>query len=302
MTTSLTVIGGYLGAGKTTLINALLAHNPTERLAILVNDFGQVNIDARLIAAHDGPTLRLTNGCVCCSLADDLGSALTRLEAFTLDHVLIEASGAALPRNVAAMGDTWPGFRLNQCVVLVDAADVVRLERDPYVGPLVKSQLSDADLRLATKLDLCDTPQVRLDDLTARYGTTRPISHGDIDPTVLFSPPTAPMGAQLGPAPAHNFVTATFERSGDKSVTLPLLEVRQLLARAAHKLERAKGWIATEHGHYLVQLAGRRVVTQRCAAPADGGSSIALISKGADAKTLARELEQLASAQSSPDS
>ena len=65
----LTVIGGYLGAGKTTLLNQLLRHNAGRRLAVVVNDFGSINIDAALITEHDGETMSLANGCICCSLA-----------------------------------------------------------------------------------------------------------------------------------------------------------------------------------------------------------------------------------------
>ena len=62
-----TIVGGYLGAGKTTLINRLLEDDHSLRIAVLVNDFGEINVDADLIADHDGQTLALTNGCVCCS-------------------------------------------------------------------------------------------------------------------------------------------------------------------------------------------------------------------------------------------
>ena len=105
----LTVIGGYLGAGKTTLINRLLAGEHSRHLGVLINDFGDINIDVDLIAQHDGETLALTNGCVCCSIADDLGAALESMRTKEIDHVLIEASGVAQPARVADYGLTWPG-------------------------------------------------------------------------------------------------------------------------------------------------------------------------------------------------
>src|SRR5689334_11982857 len=74
-----TVIGGFLGAGKTTLVNALLAQPGGARLAVLVNDFGAVNIDASLIAAREGDTIALSNGCVCCAMGDDLGRGIAAL-------------------------------------------------------------------------------------------------------------------------------------------------------------------------------------------------------------------------------
>ena len=131
-----TVVAGYLGAGKTTLINELLRHDHGRRLAVLVNDFGAVNIDAALIADHDGQTISLKNGCVCCSIADELGDALDRVLALepAPDQIVIEASGVADPANVAAYGQGWPGCRLDAVVVLADAETVQAKSRDQFVG------------------------------------------------------------------------------------------------------------------------------------------------------------------------
>jgi len=68
----LTIIGGFLGSGKTSLVNHILHHSDGRRVAVLVNDFGSVNIDARLIVAVEGETISLANGCVCCTIRDDL--------------------------------------------------------------------------------------------------------------------------------------------------------------------------------------------------------------------------------------
>ena len=72
----LTVIGGYLGAGKTTLLNRLLSEPHGQKIMVMVNDFGAINIDAALIERADGDTLSLTNGCVCCTMGNDLFMAL----------------------------------------------------------------------------------------------------------------------------------------------------------------------------------------------------------------------------------
>ena len=151
-----TVVAGYLGAGKTTLINELLAHDHGRRLAVLVNDFGAVNIDAALIADHDGQTISLNNGCVCCSIADELGEALDRVLALepAPDQIVIEASGVADPANVAAYGQGWPGCRLDAVVVLADAETVQAKSHDQFVGELVTRQLRRANIVMATKCDL----------------------------------------------------------------------------------------------------------------------------------------------------
>ncbi|HBM56866.1 MAG TPA: cobalamin biosynthesis protein P47K, partial [Acidimicrobiaceae bacterium] len=101
------VLGGWLGAGKTTLLNRLLrAASDGERIAVVVNDVGEVCLDAELVAARDGDTVELTNGCVCCSIGDSLGVTLRDLVLSDRppDRLVIEASGVAEPDRVAAYG------------------------------------------------------------------------------------------------------------------------------------------------------------------------------------------------------
>ncbi len=166
----LLVLGGYLGAGKTTLINELLrAQGPATvagpqgersdaglRIGVLVNDFGALNIDAELIAAQAGETVALTNGCACCSIQDDLGEAFERLcgIADELDLVLVEASGVAHPDKIATFGHTWPGLRPGPTVVVADATRLPTLWRDKFVGQLVKRQIRVADHVVLTRADL----------------------------------------------------------------------------------------------------------------------------------------------------
>ena len=157
----LTIIGGYLGAGKTTLINRLLRHNEGRRLAVIVNDFGRINIDAELIESRDGDTINLANGCICCTLGGDLAMTLLNLaeSANPPDHVIIEASGVADPAQVAQYGH-MPGLRLDGVIVLADAEMVRQKARDKYVGEQVRQQLRAADVLLLNKVDLA-TPESR---------------------------------------------------------------------------------------------------------------------------------------------
>ena len=99
----MTVIGGFLGAGKTTLVNHLLAETGGVKFAVLVNDFGALAIDGDLVARHGGDTITLANGCICCAIGDDLLATVAGLVAGAdpPDHILIEASGIADPRPIA---------------------------------------------------------------------------------------------------------------------------------------------------------------------------------------------------------
>ena len=97
-TIPVTLIGGYLGAGKTTLVNHLLRNADGRRLAVLVNEFGALPIDADLIVARDGNLISISGGCICCSFGSDLLAALIELKGRgdAIDHLLIETSGVAL--------------------------------------------------------------------------------------------------------------------------------------------------------------------------------------------------------------
>ena len=152
------VIGGYLGAGKTTLVNHLLRHAGGRRIAVLVNDFGEVDIDADLIVGQDGEVLSLAGGCVCCSFGSDLVGTLMALPERSPppEVVLIELSGVALPAAVVRSARLAPGIDVVGTLVVLDAADVARQAADRYVGDTVRQQLADADLLLLNKTDLVD--------------------------------------------------------------------------------------------------------------------------------------------------
>jgi G3E family GTPase len=151
-----TVIGGFLGAGKTTLLNRLLRDSAGLRLAVLVNDFGAINIDSRLIASEAADVVELTNGCVCCQIGDDLTSALIRvLEApRPFDAVVVEASGVSDPWRIAQFGRADPALALSSVVVLVDAGSVVAHARDPLLADTLERQIRAADLIVVNKTDL----------------------------------------------------------------------------------------------------------------------------------------------------
>ena len=149
------VIGGYLGAGKTTLINKILGDNHGLRVGVLINDFGAINIDAKLIQGQEGPLISLANGCVCCRLGNELGSGIETLLNVTptLDAVLVETSGVAYPAKIASYAKTWPGLAPGGTLVMADANRIQLLAMDKFVGPLIIEQLRQADRVLVTKLD-----------------------------------------------------------------------------------------------------------------------------------------------------
>ena len=154
----LTVIGGFLGAGKTTLVNSILAQSEARHLAVLVNDFGDLSIDGALISARGARTISLANGCVCCTLVGGLAQAL--IDVLELDpppdHILIEASGVSDPQRITQIARADRAFAEDATVVVAAADQIEGLAGDRYVGDTVLRQLEQANLIVFNKRDLVD--------------------------------------------------------------------------------------------------------------------------------------------------
>ncbi|MGI9161450.1 MAG: GTP-binding protein [Mycobacterium sp.] len=121
----------------------------------MVNDFGDINVDADLLDSTDGEIVALANGCIGCTMADGLATVLTDLldRADTIDHVIIKASGVSDPVKIAHYGLSF-GFSLQGVIVVADAEQVRRQTSDKYVGDTVVQHLQNADL-LVLKKQIC---------------------------------------------------------------------------------------------------------------------------------------------------
>ncbi|WP_407193139.1 CobW family GTP-binding protein [Bradyrhizobium sp. STM 3566] len=152
-----TIISGFLGAGKTTLINRLL-HNPgDDRLAVLVNDFGSVNIDQDLIKVETQNRIELSNGCVCCSIQDDLAAGLVSLSRFPdkFTRVALECSGVSHPAGILKIFDSDPIrelFYVDGLFCLIDTSNL--LDLDFRSTELAIDQAAMSDLVFLNKTDL----------------------------------------------------------------------------------------------------------------------------------------------------
>ena len=179
-----TVIGGYLGSGKTTLINNVISEDHGLKLALLINDFGDINIDAALIESQEGDVLSLSNGCVCCTLTDDFSKAMEKIKSSSenFDRVIIEMSGIGEPFKVVSYVDETDYF-LDGVVVLLDVTKIKDWAENKYVGPLIIRQIESADLLVGTHLDLVEDLKAKeignwLENFTDSVFLQTPISLG----------------------------------------------------------------------------------------------------------------------------
>jgi len=156
----LTILTGFLGAGKTTLLNRLLNGEQPLRAAVLVNDFGSVNIDSELVVGVEDDMISLANGCVCCEIRDDLLAAVERLVTSPAppEHIILEASGVADPAGIWATfaGSRSPDWvRLDGVTCVVDAEQIFRhLDEAPELLMLKTRQIGFADIVVLNKIDL----------------------------------------------------------------------------------------------------------------------------------------------------
>jgi len=153
----LTIIGGFLGSGKTSLLNHIINNTRGKRFAVLVNDFGEINIDAKLIVSVEGETVSLANGCVCCSIRDDLLTEVLKLFAGDVvpEHIVIETSGVSKPISVAEtfLNPATLSLVDVQNMITVLDADLVIDDQADYTD-LAYSQIAVADLVVINKTDL----------------------------------------------------------------------------------------------------------------------------------------------------
>ncbi|WP_265517214.1 cobalamin biosynthesis protein CobW [Nitratireductor luteus] len=216
-----TVVTGFLGAGKTTLIRNVLERAGGKRLAIIVNEFGDAGIDGEILKScgiencPEENVLELANGCICCTVADDFVPALEQILSREpkVDHILIETSGLALPKPLV-QAFQWPAIRnrvtVDGVIAVVDgpalaegrvaadldALDAQRaaddsLDHDDPIEEVFDDQVACADLIILSKSDLLDAAgneraRGRIEAHLARSVKIVPSTHGKVDPALLL--------------------------------------------------------------------------------------------------------------------
>ncbi len=281
-----TVITGFLGAGKTTLIRHLMQNPQGKRLAVLVNEFGTVGVDGEILkscADENCPVeniVELANGCICCTVADEFIPTIETLLALPHrpDHILIETSGLALPKPLLKAFD-WPAIRskitVDGVITLADAEavaaghfqgeltpeQIAAGEHDTPLGEVFEDQIACADIVLLTKADLAGEDGLKaaravVEAEAEEKGRKLPIltmSEGVIDPRVILG-----LGAaaedDLAARPSHHDGEDGHEHDDFNSVVMDLPEVSDVATLVAaietlareHRILRVKGYVAVK--------------------------------------------------------
>ena len=267
----LTVITGYLGAGKTTLINRML-RQASAPFAVIVNDLGALPVDAALISAEAASTLTLTNGCACCQLQSDLSAQLTQLRQAGFGAVVLEASGVAKATNLVSITSQADGYQLAKIITLVDATAVPRLMEDRYLTGVVVEQIKAGDSVYQTKAGPEITPSLLALRADARFLSSEGQLPVDIDPYHLIERSDSAKTVAVTPQFQHRVVYP-------KTSLQP--ESLKVFIDRSPAVQRVKGWLVVESGTYLIQATRDRFVAQP--AVVNHGAGLQFIWQGTEA-------------------
>lgn len=288
-----TIIGGFLGAGKTTLLNHILQSDLSLKAAVLVNDFGSINIDSQLIKSNDGKVMNLANGCICCSISGDLVGQIESLLSMPEppEHLLIEASGVSDPGRIASVLNYKlfrDQVRVDAVITLVDA-DQFHVAYDEY-PMLAQVQLQTADLVILNKTDLCS--EQKLAKLKERWIP----KNCTVIKTRNASVPLALLGLQGGfqetPTPrakqtcdenhdSHDELFESFSWHGHTPLNPEILKTA--IASLSPAVYRAKGIFSIEgekQKQLILQKVGSRISWSEQQLDPKGHSSSSLVMIG----------------------
>ena len=250
----LTLISGYLGTGKTTLINQLL-RTTKKKIALLVNDFGDVNIDESLIESRTDSLLSIAGGCVCCSYGNELIETLESMNSSELlpDHIVLEASGIALPSKIIQTVSLMNFLSFHGTVLLTDASRIQAQLNDVYISDTIRLQIHQHDLLVLNKTDLIGKEDLSncmdalLKNFQIRKVLTTVNAHIEEKDMLLdFVPNEKYKRAEIKSEKkmGHGFISSTIKPTG----TIDTDALSTLLRNPTYNIERAKGFFKNKNG------------------------------------------------------
>ncbi|MBZ5497294.1 MAG: GTP-binding protein [Acidobacteriia bacterium] len=254
--TPIALITGALGSGKTTLLRQVLS-GTDRRLAVLMNEFGEIAIDSRILPGDNLRIIELAGGCVCCELAGEFEAAVTEIiERFQPELIVVEATGVAEADALAyEVQDNLPQVRLDSVINLVDAYASIE---HPEIGYSARSQLQQADIILINKIDLVEPSAVAaVENQVRKYNDRafllRCIRCG-LDPRILFGLDIKRRDLVRTPHSGQSYDSFAF--TTDR--ILGRAKFEQLIADLPPAIYRAKGFVLLDDDAFLFNyVAGR---------------------------------------------
>ncbi|MEM9151083.1 MAG: GTP-binding protein, partial [Cyanobacteria bacterium P01_F01_bin.3] len=305
-----TLVTGFLGSGKTTFINQLLENVLNLRVAILVNELGQIDIDSQLIRSQDKNKVELTNGCICCSINDSLTQSVIDIlkRRNSVDYLVVETTGVADPLPIMQTflaTELWSVTRLDAVITLVDSEsfDLQTL----YDSKAAEQQVLYADILVLNKADLVKVD--RLHSLHADLSGFRPkariltASYGHVPWELLLDVKLTrrekliqnPLLGSVLPKPSSHlqddgFVSIEFE--SDRPFSLHAFQ-RFLESQLPLEVIRGKGvlWFEESQERHVFQLCGQRVTLQNDNWDGQPKNELVLIGRNLDHPSLQTQLQ-----------
>ena len=250
----LTLISGYLGTGKTTLINQLL-RTTKKKIALLVNDFGDVNIDESLIESRTDSLLSIAGGCVCCSYGNELIETLESMNSSEIlpDYIVLEASGIALPSKIIQTISLMNFLSFHGTVLLTDASRIQAQLNDVYISDTIRLQIQEHDLLVLNKTDLIgeedlsNCMDVLLKNFQIKKLLTTVNAHIEEKEMLFdFVPNEKHKGNEIKfeKKMDHGFISSTIKPTG----TIDADALGTLFRNPTYNIERAKGFFKNKDG------------------------------------------------------
>ena len=274
-----TILTGFLGAGKTTLLNRILNGDHGLRVAVLVNDFGDINIDTELIIGVEDNAISLANGCVCCQIRDDLIETVEEVigRPEYPEYILLEASGVAEPAGIA-MTFVSPQFhdriRLDSIISVVDAEQVFAYPDYPGLVELKLRQIGFSDMVILNKVDLVSQEELQnvhdwIEDRLNRVRIVEAVhcnvpleillAVGRFDPAHMVLQHDDDEDHDHGPVNAgHAFDTWSYETERPFSLTAVRDMVRRELPASIYRCKGIVFAADTPEKRLTLQTVGRR--------------------------------------------
>lgn len=253
----LTIITGYLGAGKTTLLRNIL-ETSGKRIAVIMNEFGEIGIDGKLLRGKNVEIKELDGGCVCCSLTGEFEAAVKEVIAKTKpEHILVETTGVAEPDAlISDVQDNIDEVRLDAVVTVVDADAILKF---PSLGETAKIQIGIADILLINKIDLVsDIDLMRIEDLLRRMNPTAvhvKAVKGEVEPEVIIGIVKSG-NKKISQENRHHEVPESFVYTSSKKISKKDFE--EIVRNLPNSIYRMKGFVIfTEGSMFINYVAGR---------------------------------------------